>query len=344
MTNNDLMQNQFLLYKDNQGDVKLNVLLQDETIWLTQKKMGELFQVETNTINYHLKEIFKNNELIEDSTVRKIRIVQNEGNRSVEREPLFYNLDAIIAVGYRVNSKQATQFRIWATGVLKEFIIKGFVLDEERLKNGTYFGKSYFKELLAKIKDIRTSERLLYQQLKDIYSLSVDYDKSSRKSIFFYANVQNKVLYAITGNRAAKIVYDRVDSKKSNVGLTSWKNEKIRKTDVVIAKNYLQKDELEELKEIINMFLDFAERQARKQQVLYIKDWDTELNRFLEFHKLEILKGKGNISQKEAIQKALQEYNKFREIEKLQEKSESIKEVEYDIKELEAMLKKEKCN
>jgi hypothetical protein len=337
MPDKELVQNQFLLYKNEQGDVKVEVLLQDETIWLTQKKMGDLFSVETNTINYHLKEIFKSSELDENSVIRKIRITASDGKNY---DTTFYNLDAIISVGYRVNSKQAVHFRIWATSVLKEYIIKGFALDDERLKNGKHFGKDYFRELLERIREIRTSERRLYQQLKDIYSLSVDYDKKNISSILFFAEVQNKVHYAITGKTAAEIIDSRADHAKENMGLTSWDNERIYKKDVIIAKNYLEENELQELRLIVNMFLDTAELKTRRQEYIKIADWIDELDRFISYQNLKVLNGLGTVSRLQAEKKALKEYKEFRKQEQLKEKKESIKEVEADIKELERVLKK----
>jgi len=336
----DLIQNKFLLYKDGRGDINIDVLLKDETVWMTQKAIGELFGKERSVITKHISNIYKQKELKEVSTCANFARVQNEGGRDVLREHAFYNLDVILSVGYRTNSKQATQFRIWATKTLKEYIIKGFVLDEERLKNGKHFGKDYFKELLAKIRDIRTSERRLYQQLKDIYAMSADYDKKSKSSIFFFANVQNKIHFAITGNTSAEIIHNRVDANKRNMGLTSWRNEKIRKDDIVNAKSYLENGELEDLKEIVNMFLDFAERKVRKEEKIYKEDWKEELGRFLEFHKLEVLKHRGKISRKEAIKKAVKEYIKFKAIEKIKEKENSIKEINFDIEELENIAKK----
>jgi hypothetical protein len=259
----------FVLYTAADGKVKVEVFVQDETVWLTQKHMSELFSVDVRTISEHLRNIFDSNELEESATVRKIRTVQKEGTRDVSRELAFYNLDAIIAIGYRVNSYQATQFRIWATKTLKEFIIKGFVLDDDRLKNGkTFFGKDYFEELLERIREIRASERRFYQKITDIYALAADYDKNSPITKEFFATVQNKLHWAITGKTAAEIIYDSADAKRIYMGLTSWKQApdgKIMKTDVVVAKNYLNKAHIDELNRIVSAYLDLAENQAKRQ-------------------------------------------------------------------------------
>jgi hypothetical protein len=306
----------FLLYTAADGKVKVDVFVEDETVWLTQKTMGQLFGVESHTITYHLKEIFSSGELREEATTRKIRAVQNEGNRRVARDFDFYNLDAIIAVGYRVNSYQATQFRIWATKTLKEFIIKGFVLDDERLKNGkTFFGKDYFEELLERIREIRASERRFYQKITDIYSLAADYDKNSPITKDFFATVQNKLHWAITGKTAAEIIYDSADAKKIYMGLTSWKQApdgKIMKTDVVVAKNYLNKAHIDELNRIVSAYLDLAENQAKRQIVTRMQDWAKFLQGFLELSKYPILKDKGRVSALEAKLKAEQEFEEYR--------------------------------
>lgn len=307
----------FIFYQGNDGNIKVQIVLGDETVWVTQKGLSEIFNVEVNTINYHLKEIFESGELQEDSTIRKIRIVRSEGNRDVRREVLVYNLDAIISVGYRVNSYQATQFRIWATSVLKEYMIKGFTLDDDRLKQGkTLFGKDYFDELLERIKEIRTSERRFYQKITDIYAqCSIDYDRQSPLTHEFYATVQNKLHFAVTHQTAAEIVSKRVDSKKKNMGLTTWKNApkgKILKSDVSIAKNFLNEDELSELKDIVNFYLDFAELQAKRQKALKMSDWIVKLDDFLKFNDYDILTDAGKISSNFAKTKAESEFTKFR--------------------------------
>jgi hypothetical protein len=257
---------EIILYGTPSGAVRVEVMFRGETFWLTQKRMAELFGVEVNTINYHLKEIYKSNELSEDATIRKIRIVQNEGNREVARDVDFYNLDAIISVGYRVNSHQATQFRILATQTLREYLIKGFILDDERLKQGKRFGKDYFDELLERIREIRASERHFYLKIMDIYEqCSIDYYKDAEITQTFFKTVQNKLHWAITGMTAAEIIASRVDASKPNMVLTTWKNAphgKIFPSDIVIAKNYLAEKEIKELERIVTMFLDYAENQV----------------------------------------------------------------------------------
>lgn len=307
---------EFLLYTTPNGKVKVEIFLKDENIWLTQKKIAELFDVETNTVNYHLKEIFKSAELSENSVIRKIRITASDGKKY---ETNFYNLDAIISVGYRVNSKQATQFRIWATEKLKEYIIKGFTMDDERLKNpSNIFGKDYFEEQLARIRNIRSSERRLYQKITDIYAqCSADYDPNEEITKQFFATVQNKLHFAITGKTAAEIIHERADGAKKNMGLTVWKNSpkgEIRETDVVIAKNYLNEKELDHLNRIVTMYLDYAEMQAKRGILMQMKDWVKKLNAFLKFNEKEILDNAGRISREVAETLALDEFEKYRKI------------------------------
>ena len=261
------MENNIILYSTPDGHVNVQVQFEDGTFWLTQKRMADLFGVEVNTINYHLKEIFKSQELEEGATIRKIRIVQQEGSREVSRELDFYHLDAIIAVGYRVNSYQATQFRIWATNTLREYITKGFVLNDEMLKNGRSFGKDYFDELLERIREIRASERRFYQKITDIYASAVDYDKNAPITKDFFASVQNKLHWAITGKTAAEIIYTSADATKLYMGLTNWKlapDGKILKSDVSIAKNYLNEAHIKELNRIVSAYLDLAENRAER--------------------------------------------------------------------------------
>lgn len=302
----------------NNENISVEVLYDDEDFWLTQKSMSKLFRVEVNTINYHLKEIFETHELEENGTIRKIRTVQNEGNRRVLRELTFYSLDAIIVVGYRVNSREATDFRIWATKTLKEYIKKGFVLNDELLKNGPKFGKDYFDELLVKIKEIRASERRFYQKITDIYKeCSFDYDKNSETTKEFYKNVQNKLHFAITGMTASDIIYNRVDSKKENMGLTTWKNApngKILETDVTIAKNYLSKEEITELNNLVSMYLDYAERQVKLGKIISMQEWKEKLEIFLKINEYNILKDNGKIKREIADKLALDEYKKYRVI------------------------------
>ncbi len=309
------MQKPILLYQTSHRNINIEVTYIDESFWLTQKAIAELFGVEISTTNYHLKEIYKNSELEKIRTIRKIRIVQKEGNRDVGREIDFYNLDVIIAVGYRVNSKQATQFRIWATKTLKEFIIKGFVLNDEMLKNGNSFGKDYFEELLGKIREIRSSERRFYQKITDIYALAADYDKSALETKTFFASVQNKLHWAITGKTAAEIIYSEADATKLYMGLTTWKDApdgKIQKMDVVVAKNYLSENHIQELNRIVSAYLDLAENNAKRQLLINMADWSTFLNNFLQLSNYPILLDKGKITQLEAKIKAESEFDKFR--------------------------------
>lgn len=306
--------NEIVLYASPDGNKKIAVVFQDENFWLSQKRMAELFAVEVNTINYHLKEIFKSGELSEDSVIRKIRITADDGKNYLTA---FYSLDAIIAVGYRVNSYQATQFRIWATKTLKEFIIKGFVLDDERLKQGNRFGKDYFDELLERIREIRASERRFYQKITDIYALSVDYDKNSPITKDFFATVQNKLHWAITGKTAAEIIYINADATKLYMGLTNWKQSpegKILKSDIRVAKNYLSEQHIKELNRIVSAYLDLAENRAQRQIVMKMTDWFQFLHNFLELSNYPILEDKGKISMLEAKLKAEQEYEVYRKI------------------------------
>jgi len=305
--------NDILLYAAPSGDIKIEVIFEGETFWLSQKKMAELFNVEVPTINYHLKEIFKSGELGEDSVIRIFRITAADGKTYNTQ---FYNLDAIIAVGYRVNSYQATQFRIWATRTLKEFIIKGFVLDDERLKQGRRFGKDYFDELLERIREIRASERRFYQKITDLYAqCSVDYDPKSDITQQFYKTVQNKLEWAITGKTAAEIIAARANAALPNMGLTTWKNApggKILKGDVAVAKNYLTEDELGALNRVVTMYLDYAENQAARQVPMRMRDWIEKLDAFLRFNEYDILQDAGKVSHEVAKALAEEAYAQFR--------------------------------
>lgn len=305
-----------LLYETDEGKVNLDVILKDETIWLTQKSMSELFDVNVPAINKHLNNIYTEEELNRNSTISKMEIVQKEGSRNVKRELEFYNLDAIIAVGYRVNSKKATKFRIWATKILKDYMIKGFVIDVEKMKNGPKFGKDYYDELLQTIKEIRLSERRQYQKITDVFeSTSIDYNKDSEEAYTFFKIVQNKLHFAITGKTAAELIYERVNSEKIHMGLTNWKNSpngKIMKYDISIAKNYLEKEELDKLNDLTNLFLDVAETEAKEQKTMMMKDWIEVADDLLKYRKKKILNDSGKISHKQAIEKAENEYEKFR--------------------------------
>lgn len=305
---------EILLYTTPNGKVKIEVYLQNETIWLTQQKIAELFGVDRSVATKHLKNIFQSGELMENSVSAKIAHTASDG-KSYQTQ--FYNLDAIISVGYRVNSTQATHFRIWATGILKEYIVKGFTMNDERLKNpDTVFGKDYFEEQLARIRDIRSSERRFYQKITDIYSqCSADYDVNTQTTKNFFATVQNKLHWAITGQTAAELIAARADSAKENMGLTTWKNApkgRIRKADVGVAKNYLDEKELDGLNRIVSMYLDYAENQARKGVVMYMKDWVLKLDTFLQFNEEAILRHLGNVSNEVALALAESEYEKYR--------------------------------
>lgn len=308
-------QSDFILYTSNEGKVNIEVFLQDETIWLTQKAISELYGVQRPAITKHLKNIFDSGELQEDSVSSILEHTASDGKKYKTK---FYNLDAIISVGYRVNSYQATQFRIWATRTLKEYIIKGFVLDDERLKQGNQvFGRDYFEELLERIREIRASERRFYQKITDIYALAADYDKNAPITKEFFATVQNKLHWAITGKTAAEIIYDSADATKIHMGLTNWKQApdgKIMKSDVVIAKNYLNEAHIKELNQIVSAYLDLAENRAQRQILMKMEDWVQFLHGFLELSEYPILKDKGKVSAMEAKLKAKQEFEKYRVI------------------------------
>ena len=303
---------EFLLYTSPGGEIKIDVFLHKENIWLTQKRMAGLFDVDRSVITKHLQNIFESKELDETSVSAKMAHTASDGKIY---QTQYYNLDAIISVGYRVNSSKATQFRVWATQKLREFILKGFVLDDERLKNGNYFGKDYFKELLERIRSIRASERRIYQQITDIFAeCSIDYDKNSEITTEFYAIVQNKFHYAISGRTAAEIIYQKADSKKENMGLTTWKYSpkgRILKSDTIIAKNYLAEQEIKKLERTVSGFFDYIERITENRIAMKMKDLAESVNKFLEFNEYKILEDKGKISFKEAEQKAFKEYEIF---------------------------------
>lgn len=307
---------ELILYQTQQGMVRIEVLFQDETFWLNQKKIAELFGVDLRTISYHLNEIYDSGELSREATLQRIWRVQREGNRDVRREIEFYNLDAIISVGYRVNSVQATQFRIWATQTLREFIIKGFVLDDERLKLNRRFGRDYFDELIERIREIRASERRFYLKITDIYEqCSIDYDKNAEITQTFFKTVQNKLHWAVTGQTAAEIIAQRADAHRPSMGLTTWKNAphgKILKSDVAIAKNYLIEREIKELERIVTMYLDYAENQAARQIPMRMADWVAKLDAFLAFNEYEVLASAGSVSAEVARRLAEQQYKTFR--------------------------------
>jgi hypothetical protein len=304
---------EILLYATPESRTTIEVFFENETFWLSQKKMAELFGVDVRTVNEHLKNIFTSGELDQHSVIRIFRITAADGKNYNTQ---FYNLDAIIAVGYRVNSHEATRFRIWATKILKEFIIKGFVMDDERLKQGEKFGKDYFEELLERIREIRASERRFYQKITDIYAqCSIDYDPKADITHLFYKTVQNKLHWAITGQTAAEIIATRAKATNANMGLTTWKNSpsgKIMKSDVGIAKNYLQVEEMDELNRIVVMYLDYAENQAKRQIAMSMKDWIEKLDAFLQFNDYKVLKDAGKMSHEIALRLAENEFEKYR--------------------------------
>lgn len=309
--------NEIILYQEDGSNIYVEVYFKDEVFWMTQKTMSILFEVDISTINEHLKNIYKSHELEENSTIGNFPIVQKEGTREVTRNIKFYNLDVIIAVGYRVNSIKATKFRQWSTKTLKEYIQKGFVLNDEMLKNSKPFGKDYFDELVERVREIRASERRFYQKITDLYALSYDYDSNSDITREFFATVQNKLIFAVTGQTAPEIIVNRADSDKPNMGLTSWKNApkgKILQSDTLSSKNYLSEDELGELNRIVNMYLDYAENQAKKQIKMSMKDWREKLDAFLEFNEYELLNNPGKVKRTVADALAKKEYEKFRVI------------------------------
>ena len=305
-----------VLYHTDNNDTAVDVVIQDDSIWATQKSMAELFGVNPPAINKHLKNIYAEGELQESSTISKMEIVKNEGGRQVKRKVDFYNLDAIISVGYRVNSRQATKFRIWATGVLKEYMIKGFVLDDERMKQGeSIFGKDYFRELLERVRSIRASERRIWQQITDIFAeCSIDYDKESEVTKRFYATVQNKFHFAITGKTAAEIIYKSADHTKENMGLTTWKNApdgRILKSDVGVAKNYLDEKQIRQLERAVSGYFDYIEDLIERENTFTMEEFEASVNEFLAFRRYEILKDNGKVSRKQANSKAESEYDIF---------------------------------
>ena len=329
-------EHEIVLYQLENTNICVSVIFKDETFWLTQRAMAELFDVNVPAISKHLSNIFEEEELIRESTVSKMEIVQMEGKRRVKREQELYNLDAIIAVGYRVNSKKATRFRQWATKTLKEYITKGFVLNDDMLKNGKPFGKDYFDELLERIREIRASERRAYQKITDVFEqCSYDYDKNSETTKAFYAFVQNKLHFAVTGKTAAELIYERVDSEKPAMGLTTWRdapNGKVLKRDIGIAKNYLNEKELSRLNRLVTMFIDYAELMAEDGILMSMQDWVNQTNQFLVNNRRKVLAGKGRISHDIAMEKANKEYEVFRVKQDQEYVSEFDREVEKYLK------------
>ena len=306
---------EFLTFELQSKQDSIEVRYEDETIWLTQKMMATLFDVESNTITYHLQEIYKSGELEREATTRKFRVVQTEGARQVSREVDHYSLDAVISVGYRVNSIRATQFRRWATQVLKQFAIRGYVIDKKRMENGTALGEDYFERLLEEIREIRLSERRFYQKITDIYATSIDYDAKAPTSQKFFATVQNKMHYAVTGHTAGELIAARADSDKPHMGLTSWETSpdgKILRTDIGVAKNYLTKEELESLGRIVSAFLDIAEDFAKRKIPMTMEDWAGRLDSYLQLTGREVLQNAGSISRRDAVRHAESEFEKYR--------------------------------
>ncbi len=310
---------EYLTYVASIGEETQNIEVryEDENIWLTQKMMGLLFNVETHTINYHIKKIFADRELLEEATIRNFRIAQNEGDRTITRKTIHYNLQMIIAVGFKVNSERAVQFRKWVNQIASEYTIKGWVMDDERLIRGTYLTDKYFEEQLERVREIRASERKFYQKITDLYATAIDYDKESLATKRFYATVQNKMHYAIHGHTAAELIVERADSSKEHMGLTTWKDSpdgKIQKSDVVIAKNYLNEFELSQLNRMVNAYLDFAENMAQRKIPLTMEDWENRLNSFIEMFEYGLLKDAGKVSNEIARLHAETEFEKYRVI------------------------------
>jgi len=331
---------EILVYRTEDGRVKLDVRLQDETLWLTQQLMADLFQTTKQNISLHIKSVIEEGELLPEATVKKYLTVRQEGNRQVQRELEYYNLDMIISVGYRVKSVIATRFRIWATERLKEYIVKGFTMNDERLKNPPVKGSpvpDYFDEILARIRDIRSSERRMYLRVREIFAMAADYEPTWSETTRFFSVIQNKLHFAATGLTAAELIQLRADSRLSNMGLTTWKTGEVRKTDVTIAKNYLKEEEIEELNRIVAMWLDYAEDQAKRRKQVFMKDWEMKLDEFLRFNERLVLPNAGKVSKQEAEKHAESEYEEFEK--RRREYKESIGEAEY-MKQLEAAAKR----
>ena len=300
-----------ILYQTEDGKTRIEVRLQDETVWMSQLAMAELFQTTVANINIHLKNIYDEGELLETATIKDYLIVRMEGDRQVQRAVRHYNLESIVAVGYRVKSHRGTQFRKWATERLHEYIVKGFTLDDERLKEGKNIGSDYFDELLERIRDIRSSEKRFYQKIRDIYKLAADYDPNAEETLEFFSIVQNKLHFAVSAKTAAEIISERADASKPNMGVTSWKGAKVRKGDVTIAKNYLNHNEIEQLNRIVEMYLNYAEDQAKRRRQVFMRDWREKLNAFLYFNERDILTNAGKVAKEVADKLALEQYEAF---------------------------------
>jgi hypothetical protein len=302
---------ELILYQTEDGQNRLEVRLEDETVWLTQAGMAELYQTSVPNINMHLKGIYEDGELSQEATIKDCLIVRQEGAREVRRTVQHYNLPAILAVGYRVRSPRGAQFRRWATERLNDYLVKGFVMDDERLKQGVNIGSDYFDELLERIRDIRASEKRFYQKIRDIYKLAVDYDPKAEETIEFFKIVQNKLHFAITGRTAAELIADRADASKPNMGLTAWRGTRVRRADVTVAKNYLNAEEMGQLNRIVTMYLDYAEDQAQRHRQIFMRDWREKLNAFLQFNERDILEDAGKVAKEVADQLALEQYEEF---------------------------------
>jgi len=334
MTNEHLPQapvGEFLLFKSADGSTRVECRFEAETLWLSQASMAELYDKDVRTINEHLINIYKEGELEQNATIRKFRIVRQEGTRQVSREIEHYNLEAILAVGYRVRSARGTQFRQWATQTLQEYLIKGFVMDDERLKNppvGTSAVPDYFDEMLERIRDIRASERRVYLRVREIFALAADYQPSLKETTQFFQTIQNKLHFACTGHTAAELIHQRADASQPHMGLSSYKGEEVRKSDVTVAKNYLNQDEVGELNRVVNMWLDFAEDQARRRQQVFLRDWQEKLDQFLQFNDRDVLQGAGSVSKKAADEKAQAEYVQFAEQQRRLKEAEGEKDID----------------
>lgn len=333
MTDKHLSQSpagEFIMFASSDGSVRVECRFESDTIWLSQASMADLYDKDVRTINEHLINIFSEGELGQSSTIRKFRIVRQEGKRQVSREIDHYNLEAILAVGYRVRSQRGTQFRQWATQTLQEYLIKGFVMDDERLKNppvGSSAVPDYFDEMLERIRDIRASERRVYLRVREIFALAADYQLSLKETTQFFQTIQNKLHFACTGYTAAELIHKRADASKPHMGLTSYKGEEVRKCDVTVAKNYLNQDEVSELNRVVNMWLDFAEDQARRRQQVFLRDWQVKLDQFLQFNDREVLQGAGTISKKMADEKAQAQYVNFAEQQRRLKEAEGEKDI-----------------
>ncbi len=333
---------ELVLYQTEDGKTRLEVRLQDETVWLTQKMMADLFQTTIPNINMHIKNIFDEGELDRKATIKNFLIVQKEGAREVSRSVDFYNLEVIMAVGFRVSSPRGTQFRKWAIDRLNEYVVKGFTMDDERLKEGVNIGSDYFDGMLERIRDIRSSEKRFYQKIRDIYKLAVDYDPKAEETLEFFRIVQNKLHFAISGKTAAELIYERASAKNPNMGLTSWKGAKVRRDDVTIAKNYLKEEEMEGLNRIVTMYLDYAEDQARRHQQIFMRDWRKKLDAFLKFNEREILNNPGKVSKGVADKLALDRYEIFHQHRLAVEAKQEALEDDRELKRIQNKIEKKK--